>query len=388
MNKIEQNLIDFVYAAINDTQPPACENWDKLISLAKFNDLQNLIAEEALKSEHLPESTREMLFNMQMGAVIKDANQETEVNSVINSFEKNHIKAIMLKGWYLKRLYPRMDLRTMADTDIFIKQSAERKVHELLKLLGYSVVTFGGKKDNVYYKDPVITLEMHKNLFMYEDEWNERFNTPDSEMYIWNHIVPIDGYQYIYRMDDELFFVYMIAHTAKHLLDDGGIGARAFLDIWIYLREKPDLNFEIIFRDFDKLNLTKFAETAIALSEFWFDKKSASTDVEEFGDYILKCGVYGNSDFFVVNNEVMRDGKQHGKWGYAFKRAFPTMESMKHRYPELDKKPWLLPVCYTKRLWYSLAHRKDAIKGEINSAGKIDFEQANSIRELYQNIGL
>ena len=164
MNKNEQNLIDFVYAAINDTQPPACENWDKLISLAKFNDLQNLIAEEALKSEHLPESTREMLFNMQMGAVIKDANQETEVNSVINSFEKNHIKAIMLKGWYLKRLYPRMDLRTMADTDIFIKQSAERKVHELLKLLGYSVVTFGGKKDNVYYKDPVITLEMHKKL--------------------------------------------------------------------------------------------------------------------------------------------------------------------------------------------------------------------------------
>lgn len=388
MNKIEQNLIDFVYAAINDTQPPACENWDKLISLAKFNDLQNLIAEEALKSEHLPESTREMLFNMQMGAVIKDANQETEVNSVINSFEKNHIKAIMLKGWYLKRLYPRMDLRTMADTDIFIKQSAERKVHELLKLLGYSVVTFGGKKDNVYYKDPVITLEMHKNLFMYEDEWNERFNTPDSEMYIWNHIVPIDGYQYIYRMDDELFFVYMIAHSAKHLMDDGGIGARAFLDIWIYLKEKPDLNFEIVFRDFDKLNLTKFAKAAIALSEFWFDKKRVSSEIEQFGDYILKCGVYGNSDFFVVNNEVMRDGKKHSKWGYAFKRAFPNMESMKHRYPQLENKPWLLPVCYTKRLWYSLTHRKDAIKGEINSAGNINYEEARRIRKLYKMIGL
>ena len=231
-------------------------------------------------------------------------------------------------------------------------------------------------------------LEVHKNLFMYEDDWNEHFNSPDSEMYIWNRLIPIDGYKFIYRMDDELFFVYMIAHTAKHLMDDGGIGVRAFLDIWIYLRKKPDLNFEIVFRDFDKLNLTKFAKAAIALSEFWFDKKRVSSEVEQFGDYILKCGVYGNSDFFVVNNEAMRDGKKHSKWGYAFKRAFPTTQSMKVRYPQLERKPWLLPACYTKRLWYSLRHRKDAIKGEINSAGNIDYEQANSIRELYQNIGL
>ena len=180
----------------------------------------------------------------------------------------------------------------------------------------------------------------------------------------------------------------MIAHTAKHLMDDGGIGARAFLDIWVYLKNKPDLDFNIVFRDFDKLNLTKFAKTAIALSKFWFDGKNASPEVEQFGAYILKCGVYGNSDNFVINNEVMRDGKTHSKWGYAFKRAFPNMESMKVRYPQLEKKPWLLPVCYTKRLWYSLTRRKDAIKGEIGSAGNVDYEQARRIRELYKSIGL
>lgn len=64
------------------------------------------------------------------------------------------------------------------------------------------------------------------------------------------------------------------------------------------------------------------------------------------------------------------------------------MESMKVRYPQLEKKPWLLPVCYTKRLWYSITHRKDAIKGEINSAGNIDYEQARQIRDLYKKIGL
>ena len=110
--------------------------------------------------------------------------------------------------------------------------------------------------------------------------------------------------------------------------------------------------------------------------------------LKEFGDYIIKCGVYGNSDFFVVNNEVMRDGKQRGKWGYAWKRAFPGMESMKVRYPKLEKKPWLLPVCYSKRLLYSTTHRRNTIKREINSAGNIDYDQAHRIREMYKNIGL
>lgn len=388
MNAIEQNLIDAVNAAIAETVPPVFDDWNGVVKLAEKHDLHNLMAELAPKIINLSSEKKEEFYNIRMGSLIRDANQETEVDSVIKCFEEKQIKAIMLKGWYLKQLYPRRDLRTMADTDIFIRQSDELLVNEILKKRGYQCNSIENKKDNAYSKAPFMILEMHKNLFMYEDEWNERFNSPDSEMYIWNRLIPIDGYKFIYRMDDELFFVYMIAHTAKHLMDDGGIGVRAFLDIWIYLRKKPDLNFEIVFRDFDKLNLTKFAKAAIALSEFWFDKKNATTGVEQFGDYILKCGVYGNSDFFVVNNEVMRDGKQRGKWGYAFKRAFPTMESMKHRYPQIERKPWLLPACYTKRLWYSLRHRKDAIKGEINSVENIDYEQANSIRELYKNIGL
>ena len=84
----------------------------------------------------------------------------------------------------------------------------------------------------------------------------------------------------------------------------------------------------------------------------------------------------------------MRDGKQRGKWGYAWKRAFPGMESMKVRYPKLEKKPWLLPVCYSKRLLYSTTHRRNTIKREINSAGNVDYDQAHRIREMYKNIGL
>lgn len=388
MNEIEQNLIDTAIAAIKAEKFPECQDWDKLLKFANYHDLQNLLAEALDRENNISEAEKQKLTNLRMVSLIKDANQETEIESIIKLFDQNKIKAVMLKGWYMKLLYPRSDLRSMADTDIFIKQQDEEKVHKLLKNLEYSVVAYGGKKDNVYRKDPVITIEMHKNLFMYEDNWNHFFNSPDSEMYVWKRLIKINEYENIYRMDDELFFVYMIAHTAKHLMDDGGIGVRAFLDIWIYLQRKPNLNFEIIFKDLDNLNLKQFAKSAIALADFWFDKKYASQEIEEFSDYILSCGVYGNSEFFVANNEVMRDGVKRGKWGYAFRRAFPNFESMKHRYPELEKKAWLLPFCYAKRLVYSLVHRKSSIKGELHSAGNIDFEKVNNIHKLYKNIGL
>lgn len=388
MNTLAQNLIDSVRAAILETDPPLTENWNKILEFAQKHDLDNFLAEIAPKIESLSAEEREAMYNLQMTSIIKDANQESEVDDIIRLFDERGINAVMLKGWYLKKLYPRRDLRTMGDTDIFIKESDQSAVHDILLCCEYKCNSTENKKDIAYTKLPFQTLEIHKNLFMYEDKWNDCFNMPDSPMYIWNRLVKLDGYGHIYRMDDELFFVYMIAHTAKHLLDDGGIGIRAFIDIWIYLRNKPDLDFDIVNRDLDKLNLRKFAENSISLSAFWFDNKPAATEIKEFGDYIIKCGVYGNSDFFVVNNEVMRDGKQRGKWGYAWKRAFPGMESMKVRYPKLEKKPWLLPVCYSKRLLYSTTHRRNTIKREINSAGNIDYDQAHRIREMYKNIGL
>lgn len=388
MNELEQNIIDVIRAVILGTDPPVLKDWNKTFKFAEKHGLHNLMAEIAPKVESLPAKEQEAMADLQAMSVLKDAVQETEVDEIIRLFDKRGIEAIMLKGWYLKQLYPRRDFRIMADTDIIIKEPDEPTVHEILTGRGYSCVSAANKKDAAYLKKPFQILEIHKQLFMYEDNWNDCFNLPSSQMYIRDRMVRIDGYEHIYRMDDELFFVYMIAHIAKHLLDDGGIGVRAFIDIWVFLSCKPQLNFDIIYRDLEKLRLRKFAEKAIALTEFWFENKPASAEVQELGRHIFQCGVYGKKSFFVANSEVMRDGKKHGKLGYAYKRAFPGMKSMKVRYPKLEKKPWLLPVYYSKRLWYSTTRRKAFIKGELGSIGSVDYNQVQRIRELYKKIGL
>ena len=370
-------------------------NWKELLRYSKRHHVDNLIFEaiSLLPDEQKP--SQDILNQLEQDSItqaIQDANQISEVEDLIAEFEAQRIPAIMLKGWVMKELYPRTDLRSRADTDIFIRTADEEIVHQIILSHDFETVTYGGKKDNVYSKEPFVTLEMHKNLFMYEDDWNEVINNKYGRQYIWKRIEKLDGCRYVSRMDREFYYVYMVAHMAKHLKDDGGIGVRAFMDLWIYRRAYADkLNADIMREDFEALGLTAFAERAYTLACCWFDGEEVVYPDESyamFAEYIMDCGAYGNSDHFVMNNEVMRDVKKPSSVGYVLKRAFPSKSSMEKRYPVLKKHPAMLPICWAKRLWYSGTKRRAEVKGEIESAKHIDYDIVNEIHKMYQEWGL
>ena len=270
-----------------------------------------------LPDEEKPtEKVLERLEQDSITQVIQDTNQISETEELIAEFEEQQIHAIMLKGWIMKDLFPRTDLRSRADTDIFIHTSDQEKIHRIILNMGFKTISYGGKKDNVYSKEPFVTFEMHKNLFEYEDDWNEVINNKYGRQYIWKRIDKLDNYHYIHKMDEELYYVYMVAHMAKHLKDDGGIGIRAFMDLWIYRKAFADkLDMERINDDFEAFGLTTFAERAYQLALSWFDEdkiKYPDESYEKFAEYIMSCGAYGNSDNFVVNNEVIPDKKLDG----------------------------------------------------------------------------
>lgn len=370
-------------------------DWREVLRLSKSHRVNNLIFEAISMLPQDAKPSEKALADLEQDSltqVIQDANQISEIEELMDKLEQNNISAIMLKGWTMKDLYPRTDLRSRADTDVFIRASDEEKVHHLIRNLGYKTISYGGKKDNVYSKEPFMTIEMHKNLFEYEDDWNDVINNKYGRQYIWKRIEMLDGYQHIYRMDKEFYYVYMVAHIAKHLKDDGGIGVRAFMDLWIYRNAYADsLDMLKIYEDFAKFGLTTFAERAYTLACSWFDGDQISypySSYEQFAEYIMNCGAYGNSDNFVMNNEAMRGDKKLGSKGYIFKRAFPSRESMEMRYPAMKKHPARLPYYWVIRLWYSCVHRRKEVKGEIESAKNIDWDKVNTIHEMYQEWGL
>lgn len=370
-------------------------NWREILRLSASHRVDNLIFEaiSMLPDEEKPtQKALERLEQDSIAQVIQDANQISEVEKLIDEFEAQCIPAIMLKGWVMKDLYPRTDLRSRADTDIFIHSSDQERVHQIIINHGFRTVAYGGKKDNVYNKEPFVTLEMHKNLFMYEDDWNEIINNKLGRQYIWKRIEKLDDFSYVSRMDKEFYYVYLVAHMAKHLKDDGGIGVCAFMDLWIYRKACADtLDMNIIREDFEAIGLTKFAKKAYALSCCWFDGAEVAypdKSYATFAEYIMGCGAYGNSDYFVMNNEVMHNVKKPGTVGYVIKRAFPTKRSMEKRYPALKTHPAALPYYWAKRLWYSGVHRRKEVKGEIESAKHIDYNKVNEIHEMYKEWGL
>ena len=53
---------------------------------------------------------------------------------------------------------------------------------------------------------------------------------------IWNVAEPVEGLSHQYKMPDEWFRFYHLAHMAKHVTN-GGCGIRPFLDLWIMDRK-------------------------------------------------------------------------------------------------------------------------------------------------------
>lgn len=388
---------DFIYllrAVVNGKTACEVSNWEEVYKKLRQHNICNFVWELAQKDRTCPKEILSQIHRAFLAAIAADMNQQQEIALTQQMFEKNNIQAIMLKGWLMKKLYLRSDLRTMADTDIFIKSENEEDIHRQLLQLGYQSKTYGGKKDNTYFKEPYVTLEMHKNLFMYEDMWNDCFNAPDSPMYIWKRLTTIDGFHCIFQMDLELFYVYMIAHMAKHLKDDGGIGVRAFMDLYVYRRQyRESMDWEAIHRDFALLGLTTFSERAAILSDCWFlnekdDITYPNESYKRFADYILDGGTYGSMDNFVINNEIMRGKREIGSIQYIWQRAFPSRASMEKRFPELKEKRYLLPSCWMKRLWRDGFHRMEAVKSEIKSVKKTDLNRVKEVQEMYQEWGL
>ena len=118
-------------------------DWNMVFSLAQAHNVNNLICEaiQYLPKEQQPDSDIYARFQKSMNyAVAMEMNQKYNVAEVMASFEENQISVIMLKGWVMKQLYPRSDLRSMSDTAYLCIRMMKRKYMEFF--LGMIISAF------------------------------------------------------------------------------------------------------------------------------------------------------------------------------------------------------------------------------------------------------
>ena len=333
------HLLRSVLAEAQPQEKPEALSFDKLFALAREHSVANMAFYAVEKLSVQPaEPLLSEWRQLRDKAIVKDITQLTELELIGEAMSAGGVRFLPLKGSVLKGYYPQSDMRTMSDIDMLIDEENAEKVKEIMLSLGYSCEHFGYDVHDIYFKKPVMNVEIHRALFGEEgQEFREIFKDPMSMC------EPTDSAEH--HFTDESFFAYIIAHAAKHY-NEGGTGIRSFMDIWVYLNAKgADIDLERVCTMLESSGYSGLARDFVQLSRIWFGGGESSEKYDKMTSYILSCGTYGT-----IQNSVENKVRANGKLHYMFRLIFPTFEHMKQHYPVLKKAPVLLPFCWLQRL--------------------------------------
>lgn len=340
-NTEAEYLIHLINSVLNGTMPdekPEQLSFEGVYRLAEFHSIANMAFYAVERLNGKPDDELYKKWSRQRdSAIIKDTVQFHEQGLIISSFENEHIRYMLLKGFALKELYPSTDMRLMSDIDILIDGEDAVMAKGLMEALGYDAVHFNAGKDDVYQKKPVMNVEIHRDLLEKSDEG----------LIIIDKIIKENktekGTHYILK--PTYFYLYILAHSLRHYFK-GGTGIRTILDLYLYFENhKADIDLDMIEKLMKQADCYEMYTDLISLADVWFAGAEHSDKTKKAERYILSSGVYGT-----VTNHSEYLIKKKGKGGYLLSSLFPKTEELALSYPILKKAPFLTPIFWIVRL--------------------------------------
>ena len=357
-------LSDFILEK-DSSLPKEDIDYKKILEYAKSQNLKGVIYKQ-LKDLDIPIEILKELKSGFMSDVYLSVNSGEALKTILTEFSKAGIVSLPFKGTVIKDYWPVPELRTMGDRDILILHKDREASHRIMKSLGYEHFI-----DNhaVYtYTKRHLMFEIHDVMF-YEDLSNDvDYRTYFSK--VWDTALKKEEYRCL--PSEELHFLYVITHTAKHITNHG-MGYRAYLDLVFFVR-KASLNWESVIAKLKELKLYEFTLNCFTLCEYWFNVSMPFSKEErdkEFMEYIsektFRDGIFGLTN---IENKTAHSAKEirRSKEGYnssALKltvhKLFPPYKDMQliPWYSWVDDRPWLLPIAWVYRWGYCLINKNE-----------------------------
>lgn len=350
--------------AISENTKKELEGIDlvSLYELSCHHDLSHIVGSALdelglLSDDEISAKFRKKVF----ASVFRYRGMEYELERIIDTLTEGKIAHLPLKGSVLRHYYPEAWMRTSCDIDILVKREELEEAKKLLvDKLGYRVdhTCF---HDVTLYSEGGVHLELHFELI-------EEFAYPKVEAIlknVWDMAIPTEN-GYTYRMSDELFYFYHVAHMLKHFVG-GGCGIRFFLDLYI-LDKRSDTGAPEYESLLSEGEILEFSRHASKLSKIWFCGEETDELYKSFGDMVIRGGVYGG----VENRVLVQQARRGGRLAYAMSRIFLPYKVMREIFPVLKKHRWLTFLYHPVR-WC-----------RIIFGGKL----RSSVRELRENASL
>ena len=288
--------------------------------------------------------------------------------------DAEHIWYMPLKGAILKDLYPRQEMRQMADNDILFDATCEAAVKDYFVKEGYEVISYAKGNHDVYEKEPVYNFEMHTSLFgeAHNEIWAEYYKDIQSKLNKSDN-------HFQYSFTDEDFYIYFIVHAFKHF-DGCGTGIRYFVDSYVYQNAK-NLDWGYIEEELDKLGVLAFEKTFRSVSMKIFGKGEDVSQLSE-EEYRMLCdsmfaGTYGNLQSGIGKKLHKIQGDEdritkNTKAKYIIARLFPPMSYYKAYYPFIYKTRIFIPFFVIFRMVRGVLQHWREMMREIRVVLKID----------------
>lgn len=349
---------------------------EKLYKLAKINKLSNFLENWAQKYCQ-SEKIKNLIDQDYTTQIIRDTNQNIEIEKILNLLEQNKIKTLVVKGILMKDIYPQNYMREMCDFDILIDANHFKQASQAIENIGYQK-QYNHEKHLVLEKIPFMLVEIHRKLVLEKDVIGyDYFNN------VWPLCTQYKNYENIYQLDIDNAYVFCIIHLLTHFKFTG-IKIKDILDVYLYNETYKDvLNYDKLSQIFKDLQIQDFAENMKKIAYKWFGT-DAFDDFDEIEKFILKGSNLNNN----VNYSI---GKNNGKFKFFIKLLFPEMKIMQEKFPILKKFPPLLPFMWITRIVKDIGSEGMPLKSRFDTIKLIkeaDSEDIQKIKDIYDKLGV
>lgn len=388
MNNTINALIKIIKAVLNGSryEPENVSDidWNLLYDFAAFHSVTEMTAYKIAELEEVPDELKRRFASSLDISIIRDTNQEYMVSQMLDAFEKNGIECMPLKGYILKHMYLAPGMRSMCDVDVLIHSAEIGKIKEIMQTVGFEFDK-ESSHEYIFFSKPYVSVELHKSLV---PNYNHDLYSYYGDG--WRIAKKKQGFNNIYEMSFEDFYIYAIVHAAKHYLN-GGTGIRQVSDIYVLLNsDKYDkMDKDYVASELKKLGLDTFNKIICDLSNVWFGERVHDEKTLQMEEYILMSGVYGTQER-AKSSRVYRNSNnssyQKTKIKLFFLMVFPKKKDLTNRYPILKKHKWTYPFIIVYR-WFDvlLNRRKNLSRIGENS---VSDEEVNEFAKHCEAMGL
>lgn len=299
------------------------------------------------------------------------------LEQLYRAFEEKGIDYMPVKGAVMKAVYPSHVLRQMSDADILFRESQRDALETLMKELGYE---YREESDHEWkWQAPGLFIELHKRLVS-SDEKNQYSYFGDG----WQWGKKQEGCRWLMNHEDA--FIYEFGHFTRHYCK-GGIGLRHLVDLWMHLRNAPDMDKAYVRRQMNKLHFGEFYKNVMDAIEGVFCDKPMSEEAQHIVRMVFGGGrIIHREEVAISAISSKEDGSaKKGKLRVALKRVFPAKKHIIWNYPQFKKLP--LPVAWVAR-WFSLLGNPERVQRRVDRMNLVTDESVDAYRKSMAFVGL